>query len=113
VPSTEFNWGPAIEVRESPHEYLVLVDLPGVLPEEVRVSVEGQTLVVQGTRTSHQWTQAGAMIFTERFQGEFVRRIPLPNAVDPSGLQLQFEQGLLFIRLPKTPQNLAKQRFER
>jgi HSP20 family protein len=107
VPSADFNSGPAIEVRESPQEYLVLVDLPGVLPEEVHVSVEGQTLLVQGRRTSRQWTQAGAMIFTERFQGEFVRRVPLPSAVDQSGLQLHFEQGLLFIRLPKPPRKLT------
>jgi HSP20 family molecular chaperone IbpA len=43
------------------------------------------------------------MIYTERLHGEFVRRIPLPAAADPSGMQVNFAQGLLLIRLPKRP----------
>ena len=99
--ATTLGWEPAIDVHESQGEYLVLVDLPGVLPEEVGVYVEGQTLVVHGKRTARQWAKSGAMIYTERFQGEFVRRIPLPSAVEPSGLQVSFAQGLLLIQLPK------------
>jgi HSP20 family molecular chaperone IbpA len=81
-PSAAMGWEPAIDVRESPQEYLVLVDLPGVMPGEVNVQVEGRTLVVRGKRTSQQWAQAGAMIYTERLQGEFVRRVFPNNAPD-------------------------------
>jgi HSP20 family molecular chaperone IbpA len=71
------------------------------MPGEVRVHVEDQTLVVHGRRVSQQLTKAGAVIYTERFQGEFVRRIPLPGDVDPAGLKVSFAQGLLIIQLPK------------
>jgi HSP20 family protein len=97
------SFEPAIELRESEHEYLVVVDLPGVMPDEVRVEAEERTLVLRGTRTSEQWAQADTMVYTERLQGEFVRRIPLPAAVVPSGLQVTFAQGLLLVRLPKRP----------
>jgi HSP20 family protein len=100
-PSTAFDWEPAIDVCESPQEYLVLVELPGVMPGEVHVQVDGQTLVIHGTRTSQQWSQAGAMIYSERFHGDFMRRIPLPGAVEGSGLKVTFSQGLVLIRLPK------------
>lgn len=95
------NWEPAIDLSEGKDEYLVVIDLPGVTPEEVKVTVEGQVLIVHGRRTSQQWTQTGATIYAERFEGEFVRRIPLPDAVDHSRVETQFAQGLLFIRLPK------------
>jgi len=95
------GWQPAIEVRETSEEYLVLVDLPGVTPEEVNVYVENQTVVVHGKRSSQRRGQAGAMIYTERTEGEFVRRIPLPSVVEGSLLQASFAEGLLFVRLPK------------
>jgi HSP20 family molecular chaperone IbpA len=41
------------------------------------------------------------MIHTERLQGEFVRRIPLPAAAEPSGLHVNFARGLLLIQIPK------------
>jgi HSP20 family protein len=100
-PSAALGWEPAIDVHERPQEYLVLVDLPGVMPGEVEVHVEGQTLVVHGKRAAQHWAHSGAMIYTERFQGEFVRRIPLPGAVEAAGLQASFTHGLLLIRLPK------------
>ena len=95
------GWQPAIEVRETSGEYLVLVDVPGLSPEEVNVYVEDQTLVIHGKQTSQWRGQAGAMIYTERVQGEFVRRIPLPGAVERSLLRSSFAQGLLLVRLPK------------
>jgi HSP20 family protein len=100
-PSAALPWEPAIDVHESPQEYFILVDLPGVAPAEVTVSIEGQMLVLHGKRASQQWTQSGTTIHTERFQGEFVRRIPLPGAVDRSGLEVSFVHGMLLIRLPK------------
>lgn len=94
---------PAIDVHESRDEYFVLVDLPGVLPTEVHAYVENQTLIVHARRASHEWTKSGTMIYTERLQGEFVRRIALPGAVDPSKMQFSFAHGLLLIQLPKLP----------
>jgi HSP20 family protein len=99
--SAAVGWQPAIEVRETSGEYLVFVDLPGMLPEEVSVHVEDRTLVVRGKQTSQRRGRAGAMIYTERAEGEFVRRIPLPGEVEGSSLQISFAQGLLLVRLPK------------
>jgi HSP20 family protein len=100
-PSAVLGWEPAVDIHETGNEYTVLVDLPGVGPGEVNVSIEDQTLVVHGTRSSQKWAESGAMIYTERFQGEFVRRIPLPGPVDPAGLDVRSSQGLLLIQLPK------------
>jgi HSP20 family protein len=100
-PSGAIGWEPAIDVHETHNDYFVLVDIPGVMPEEVRVYVEDQTLVVHGRRASQQLAKAGAVIYAERFQGEFVRRFPLPGDVDPANLQVSFARGLLIIQLPK------------
>lgn len=101
VSSAALNWEPAIDVHETPEEYVILVDLPGVMPNEVRVHFEHQTLVVHGTRTSQQLSRTGTAIYTERFQGEFVRRIPIPGSVDSAHMQVSFVQGLLLVQIPK------------
>jgi HSP20 family protein len=88
-------------MHETHDDYLVLVDLPGVIPTEVHVHVEDKTLVVHGRRASQEWTKLGDVIYAERFQGDFVRRIPLPGAVNPARLQFSFNQGLLQIQIPK------------
>jgi HSP20 family protein len=100
-PSAVLGWEPAVDIHETSDEYTVLVDLPGVVPGEVNASIDDQTLVVHGTRSSEQWSKSGTMIYTERFQGDFVRRIPLPGPVDPTGLVIRSSQGLLLIQLPK------------
>jgi HSP20 family protein len=88
-------------VHETRDDYVVLVDLPGVMPTEVHVYVEDKTLVVHGRRTSQEWTKLGEVIYAERFQGDFVRRIPLPGAVNPTQLKFSFKQGLLQIQISK------------
>lgn len=93
---------PAVDLRELEREYVVVVDLPGVLPDEVSVQVEDQTLILRGTRTAEHWAQAGTAIYAERVQGQFVRCLPLPRPVDRTQLDVSFAQGLLFIRIPKT-----------
>jgi len=93
---------PAVDLRELEREYLAVVDLPGVMPGEVNVEVEGQALVLRGSRTSEQWARAGTTIYAERLHGEFLRRIFLPQPVDPTQLEVSFAQGLLLIRIAKS-----------
>jgi HSP20 family protein len=95
------GWQPAIEVRETADEYLVLVDLPGIWPEDVSVHVENHTLVVHGKRSSQRQGQVGAVVYTECVQGEFLRRVPLPGVVDEAQFQTSFAQGLLLVTFSK------------
>jgi HSP20 family protein len=100
-PSAVLGWEPTVDIHETGNQYTVLVDLPGVVPGEVNVSIEDQTVIVHGTRSSEHWGKSDAMIYTERFRGEFVRRIPLQGPVDPAGLDVSSSHGLLLIQIPK------------
>jgi HSP20 family protein len=95
------GWVPPVDVRETAAEYVVIVDLPGVSPGEVKVWVEGHCVVVCGKRETERWVQTGSLVYTELKQGEFLRRIPLATAVDSTRLDVSAVHGLLIIRLPK------------
>lgn len=71
-------WVPPADVIETEGELIVLVALPGVPPEEVRVEIDGGTLVVSGRRTLPPQLRNAVIHRLELPQGQFERRIPLP-----------------------------------
>lgn len=71
------SWEPPVDIIETADEIWVLVALPGVLPDQVEVLLEGNSLRVVGRRTISAPAQAG-ILRLEIPHGRFERRIPLP-----------------------------------
>ena len=91
---------PQIDVfrREDPAELNVVVELPGVEPEEVRVFADDRTLLVAGERRRPQVD--GRYQLMEIEYGHFQRRIALPEPVDAGAARASYSRGLLTIVLP-------------
>ncbi|MGZ4463571.1 MAG: Hsp20/alpha crystallin family protein, partial [Gaiellaceae bacterium] len=70
---------PALDLRETEDEYLVLLDLPGVKSEDVVVELSDQVLTISGSRAP---VETGEARRSERPHGSFVRRLALPKGVD-------------------------------
>jgi|SRR5262245_46666598 len=77
-PSQRPAWEPPIDVLETPSEVLVLVALPGVVPEQVQAAIEGNDLVIAGTRVLPRQWRTAVIHRLELPQGQFARRIRLP-----------------------------------
>jgi HSP20 family protein len=71
-------WEPPVDVLETERELLVLIALPGVDPDQVKVSIEGAHLVVAGVRAMPPQLQTAVIHRLELPQGHFERRILLP-----------------------------------
>ncbi len=89
---------PALDVRESGDEYRVLVDLPGVKSEDVVVEVSDRMLTISGSRAP---VETGEARRSERPFGSFVRRLTLPESVDPDTVTAEYRDGVLELRIPK------------
>ncbi len=89
---------PALDVRETEDEYLVLVDLPGVKAEDVAVELTDQVLTISGSRAP---VQTGQALRTERPSGSFVRRLTLPKGIDSDNIVADYQDGVLALRIPK------------
>ena len=85
-------------LTEDPAGLTVVVELAGVEPDDVRVVVDERILVVSGERRRPHVT--GRYYQMEIDYGPFQRRLPLPEAVDPSGARADYQRGLLTITLP-------------
>ena len=106
-------WMPQVEVCEQQGKLHVFADLPGMNKEDVKLSMEGDQLILQGERrSSHEEGQQGSGFYqSERSYGSFYRSIPLPEGVDPQTVQANFKDGVLDVCFdaPRTPQQQTRQ----
>jgi HSP20 family protein len=110
VPSV---WMPQVELREEGGKLHVCADLPGLKKQDVKLSIEGDQLVLQGERQSsrEEGERGGNFYHSERSYGSFYRSIPLPEGVDPQTAQADFKDGVLDVTFdaPRRPQQQSRQ----
>jgi HSP20 family protein len=96
------GWSPAVDVLEVPENVVVLVEVPGLGPEDLRVEVADHTLHVKGRRRL-AFGAPGRVRFhcLERQEGGFARAIEVPGPVDFRRARASLADGLLRIELPK------------
>lgn len=85
----------------SPPQHVVVAELPGVAPEDIRIELGERSLVLSGERR-RQTIDGASYQQVEIEVGPFQRRIALPDDVQAEGAEATYERGLLTIRLPIT-----------
>lgn len=99
------DWTPPVDIIEDEQGFSVHLDLPGVDPKDVDITVDKSVLSITGQRTLAE-AEAQAEASTrykrrERFSGNFVRQFTLPESADGSTIKARAEHGVLHIRIPK------------
>ena len=90
-----------VDVLDSGDEIVVKASLPGVKPEDIEVSVTGQSLTVKAETKEETEEKAENWYRRERRTGAYVRQLALPVKVDADAAQAHFEHGVLRLTLPK------------
>ncbi|MCA9771619.1 MAG: Hsp20/alpha crystallin family protein [Myxococcales bacterium] len=91
------GWPLSADVFEIDGLFHVELDLPGVDPRDVTVTLHGTRLTIQGKRHCERRSRAGNVYRVERHEGSFTRTVELPRAVDPDSLEVAFDGGVLRI----------------
>jgi len=92
---------PAMNVWEDDNAVFAEVDLPGVDPAKLEITVaEGNQLTVQGERVAPK-IEGVSWIRQERPFGKFVRVVGLPTLVNAENVEAKYENGILRLTLPK------------
>jgi HSP20 family protein len=101
-------WAPALDISERKDAYLVTVELPGLMPEDLDITMEDGLLTIQGERHFAHDSSEQQFHRVERRYGAFRRSITLPAHVMAEGIQASFEDGVLQILVPKAEEAKAK-----
>jgi HSP20 family protein len=101
-------WAPALDISERKDAYLVTVELPGLKPEDLDITMEDGLLTIQGERQFTSESSEQQFHRVERRYGAFRRAITLPAHVMAEGIQASFEDGVLQILVPKAEEAKPK-----
>ncbi len=97
------GWVPSVDIQEFDTRFRLFVDLPGVNPEDVEITLDNGVLTLSGERGRPVAPEGEQMVNrrSERGHGRFHRRFILPDTVDADKVQASDRHGVLEISIPK------------
>jgi len=90
---------PPVNLYVNEHDLLLTLELAGIDPAKIEVTVTDDTLTIRGERPAATVRQGENFHRRERASGQFKRAVQLPFAVDPSKTEASYERGVLSVRL--------------
>jgi HSP20 family protein len=106
------SFEPRIDVADRGDAIEITTELPGVDRKDVQITVEDGYLVISGEKKLERKADERGVYHVERAFGAFQRVVPLPDEIDASRCEANFDNGTLTIRLPKSVQPGGGRRVE-
>lgn len=97
------DWVPSVDINEFEDKFQLYVDVPGVNPKDVDITLEAGVLTITGERYMQAEKSDETIVRrrTERGSGRFYRRFVLPETVDADKVRATDRHGVLEILIPK------------
>ena len=92
----------AIDMFETKDDVVVKATLPGLKPEDVEITITGDTLTIRGESKEESEVKEEDYIRKERRYGSFCRAVTLPSGLKSDKAEATFENGVLALRIPKS-----------
>ncbi len=103
------TWAVPLDVLRKGDDTIVRASMPGVSPEDIRVSIEDNVLTIKAHASQEFQDEDGDYLMRERRSGSFHRALRLPDSVDPDKVRPHFQHGVLSITVPKAEAKRARQ----
>jgi HSP20 family protein len=100
---------PLADVTESETAYHVMVELPGVAPSDIELSLADDILTLKGEKREEHSEKGDTIHIYERNYGSFQRAFHVPDGIDRPRIGAAFDKGVLTVTLPKLPGQAPKQ----
>ena len=94
------QWVPPVDVLEDKDAVQITAELPGVKPEDVKISLENNLLTIRGEKRQVAEEHTDLHRY-ERYYGVFERAFTVPSTVDAEHIKASYDLGVLTVRLPK------------
>lgn len=99
-----------MDVSESDTAFFATIEVPGVDPEDINISIEEDILTIEAEVTEAVGEREdNRPLVRERQYGNYKRSIRLPNPVDVDNIEATYNNGILELDLPKVPEAQPRQ----
>lgn len=88
-----------LDAYVTPDDIVVMANMPGVKPEDVEITLEGDTLTIKGERRPP--LENVDYVLQERPYGKFLRTLNINIPVDANKAEAKYENGMLILTIPK------------
>ena len=105
----EGEWSPSVDVSETKDSFVVKAELPGLVAEDVNVSISGNLLTIRGEKKKEEEEKDEHHHYVERYYGSFQRSFQLPANMKTDKIEATFDKGVLKVTLPKTEEAKKKE----
>jgi HSP20 family protein len=103
------RWSIALDAIEEDEKLVVRASLPGIDPDEIKVTIEDGVLTIDGETKVDEEGKVGNYLIRERRTGSFHRSVRLPDSVDVDQAETNYDEGVLTVAFPKAESKRAKQ----
>lgn len=100
--SQQSCWTPAADIFDNEKDYLIRLELPGVLKEDIKIDYNENILSVTGERKPDPSLAQEKYHRMECLYGKFNRSFTLPQHIDADKIEGNLREGILSIRIPKS-----------
>lgn len=104
-----FPLNPPLDLRETGDELVLTMSLPGLGPEDVGITITGQSLQIRGELKVDESAERDGYLHRERRFGAFNRQLRLPVRVQGENATASFENGVLTLTIPKSEEVKPRQ----
>jgi HSP20 family protein len=102
-------WMPPCDVFEDKEAVRIIMEVPGVKPGDVKLSLENNMLTIRGEKKQVAEEKADRVHRYERSYGVFERSFALPSTVDTDRIEARYDNGVLTVALPKAERARPRQ----
>jgi HSP20 family protein len=109
VEQSHATWSPSVDIYETPTNFILTAEVPGVSLAELDVKVIGDTLILRGERRWARDVQGENFHRLESAYGKFERTFTLSQQINADEITAELQRGLLKVVLPKRAEKGSRQ----
>jgi HSP20 family protein len=98
-----------VEITEQNGDLDIVAAVPGYKPEDIKISVTNNLLIMHGKTEESEGKRAGNVVYSDFKSDHFFRKLTLPSEVDADQAEVELKDGFLHIKLPKMSRVETKQ----
>jgi HSP20 family protein len=93
-----------LDVHENDSAYTVFANIPGINAEAIDINLHDGVLTISAQVPEVEVEEGSRVLLNERVTGHFSRQLTLPRKVDADNIEATYDNGILTLHVPKTPE---------